>query len=29
MGRKLDAKVESRFLPFFGGNWLALLDEAI
>jgi len=29
MGRKLDAKVEPRFLPFFGGNWLALLNQAV
>src|SRR5206468_3686218 len=28
-GRKLDAKVEPRFLPFFGGNWLAFLNQAI
>lgn len=29
MGRKLYAKVEPRFLPFFGRNWLALLNQAI
>ena len=29
MGRKLDANVEPRFLPFFGVNWLALLNQAI
>ena len=29
MRRKLDAKVEPRFPPFFGGNRLALLNQAI
>ena len=29
MGRKLDANVEPRFLPFLGGNWLALVNQAI